>query len=33
MTNGTDMKKFKLSGTDKVEDSGFAVLMAVKSDA
>ena len=27
------MTKFKLSGTDKVEDTGFGVLMAVKSDA
>ena len=27
------MTKFKHSGTDKVEDTGFGVLMAVKSDA
>ena len=28
MTNGTDVTKFKLSGTDKV-DTGAGVLMAV----
>ena len=27
------MTMFKLSGNDNVEDTGFAVLMAVKSDA
>ena len=30
MTNGTDTKKFKLSGTDKVEDIGKESRVAPK---
>ena len=33
MTNGTDMTNVKLSVAEKVEDTGFGVLMAVKSDS
>ena len=33
MTSGTDETKLKLSGTDKVEDTAFGVLVAFKSDA
>ena len=31
MTNGTDVTKFKYSGTDKVEDTGFGVLFCWQS--